>query len=74
MKKKTKGWVRQANNSGNFVLENGDETKVLGKAFVYSNRYGARYSFNPARLKGIDIPKCVSLSCRGRAVAILPGR
>ena len=71
--KKKHGWIRQANNTNNFVIEGGFESKHINEAFVYDTRYDARTCTNPHKLD-VDIVRKVRLNKKGQAVEIIPGR
>ena len=72
--KKKHGWVRQANNTGRYVMSDGRESKTIRKAVVFSTRKEAHMSKTPHLLKGIDITHKVELLKNGKAKKVIPGR
>lgn len=67
------GWIRQASNTGRFVIDEGDESKLIKDAYVFPTRKEARTSTVIHRLD-IDVVRKVLLDKNGKAKKIIPGR
>ena len=67
---KKHGWVRQANNTGNFVMTKGYESKSIKDAHVFPTRKEARISTVVHKID-VDIVRKVSLTKNGKAKKII---